>query len=65
MNVYNPDKCVTCLTLGSLHLSEGLTHPKEVTSTFKIQIIKKEGGREGEMFVSERAKLRESLRLWL
>ena len=54
MNVWIPDKCVTCLTLGSLHLSERLIRPKEVTSTFNIQIIKKKkGGREGEMFVSE------------
>lgn len=47
MNVWNSDKCVTCLTLGSLHLSERLIHPKEVTSTFNIQIIKKEGRKRG------------------
>lgn len=46
------------LTLGTLHLSEAITYPRDVTSTFKIQIIKQEG--EEEMFVSEGAELSES-----
>lgn len=61
-------KCVTCLTFGLTSFkrrADTFERSDIYFKKFKLLKKKKKGGREGEMFVSERAKLSESHRLWL